>query len=649
MFSGFSDFLNETLTENVKGILKPANWLVSAIFIILNLIFILPVLLDENILSPTNVFILNPSLQLTVAVVLILLLAYLLSSMKQSIFSLIAGNFSTDSPFLERIKQEKENFAKDITRLRGELVAGDLIEGLNKPIGAVPPSTSGQNPPTDEYMKPIAVSAAMRKVAQAIENDWGINVEYLFHYIEGTIGNEMEWKRVNDEQEGVDFFVSLTFILTLFAIEQILVQLFWKQGLSVVWGWLFLGLAYITYKLAENKASTWGAAVERAVTIHHETLRQEFGLRPFKDSEDEKEAWRAVSQWRKSGYIPDAILPSQVTASAVPENVKVTIQSGTSDIEMPEWEDKEINGTMRCKQRVYQHIDYVMLVSNTKTEGDGSETKDIYVLISDPKVPVIHDAPSATVLINHPVPSTDITSPTQKQADSSVKSGSKPGIPAWFTEITKKMNILADIVPTNLPVSTSPHLTEERDNNLYSCKVIPASPADAPLAAKVIPARPTYQHHPLQLLWYIAKLESNKSIALEYQLPSRIVRAVINKLELDIEVDYSPLVVDETTREMLYKITIKNKDENKNRGRRAVNDVKIDLFDNRRPFPPFPWKSPNADLSRSGTSSSKESIKVDLQQDCYSVKVLTIAWDEQVVLEYRVSRYRKEANHGLTR
>ncbi|HYT42165.1 MAG TPA: hypothetical protein VEP90_07450, partial [Methylomirabilota bacterium] len=183
MFSGFSDFLNETLTENVKGILKPANWLVSAIFIILNLIFILPVLLDENILSPTNVFILNPSLQLTVAVVLILLLAYLLSSMKQSIFSLIAGNFSTDSPFLERIKQEKENFAKDITRLRGELVAGDLIEGLNKPIGAVPPSTSGQNPPTDEYMKPIAVSAAMRKVAQAIENDWGINVEYLFHYI----------------------------------------------------------------------------------------------------------------------------------------------------------------------------------------------------------------------------------------------------------------------------------------------------------------------------------------------------------------------------------------------------------------------------------------------------------------------------------
>src|SRR6266516_2891106 len=559
MFSGFSDFLNETLTENVKGILKPANWLVSAIFIILNLIFILPVLLDENILSPTNVFILNSSLQLTVAVVLILLLAYLLSSMKQSIFSLIAGNFSTDSPFLERIKQEKENFAKDITRLRGELVAGDLIEGLNKPIGAFPPSTSRQNPPTDEYMKPIAVSAAMRKVAQAIENDWGINVEYLFHYIEGTIGNEMEWKRVNDEQEGVDFFVSLTFILTLFAIEQILVQLFWKQGLSVVWGWLFLGLAYITY----------------------------------------------------------AILPSQVTASAVPENVKVTIQSGTSDIEMPEWEDKEINGTMRCKQRVYQHIDYVMLVSNTKTEGDGSETKDIYVLISDPKVPVIHDAPSATVLINHPVPSTDITSPTQKQADSSVKSGSKPGIPAWFTEITKKMNILADIVPTNLPVSTSPHLTEERDNNLYSCKVIPASPADAPLAAKVIPARPTYQHHPLQLLWYIAKLESNKSIALEYQLPSHIVMAVINKLELDIEVDYSPLVVDETTREMLYKITIKNKDENKNRGRRAVNDVKIDLFDNRRPFPPFPWKSPNADLSRSGTSSSKESIKVDLQQDCY--------------------------------
>src|SRR5205085_7616050 len=95
-----SGFFQNIFSENVKKILQPANLLVAFIFLTLNLLFIFPELINQNISIVITLFGLERALQIILAAIAVLVLAFLLASLSSSILRLMAGGLWRNSPQL---------------------------------------------------------------------------------------------------------------------------------------------------------------------------------------------------------------------------------------------------------------------------------------------------------------------------------------------------------------------------------------------------------------------------------------------------------------------------------------------------------------------------------------------------------------------
>ena len=372
--------------------------------IILNLLFILPGLVDKNLPLAVSILNLSPALQVVLAVGLVLLLAYLLLSFQNAILKLFTGELWVDSPVIgpfllrwQRINLQQLNNEWEINHQR-ENQAESQWEMLQQELDNQTDQQSAKErsqlikkehqlflkrwvahrkkiiigwwrdthyPKAEENMAPTALGNVLNAVSGTIWDRYGIDMTALWPHMKAVLAADKTLgAAVDNEKTTLDFLVSLEFLLILFAVEVILVQFFFlRQGLAVLWALLPLTLAFIVYQAAVRQARTWGDMVQLAFDTHRDDLRKMLGVRPLKSEEDERKVWYKISSWLDWGNNIDdifAVQSSMLSPSViVSANIKVTPQSATINVADVLPSDQDYQPTIT---RTFERRQYFLLV-----------------------------------------------------------------------------------------------------------------------------------------------------------------------------------------------------------------------------------------------------------------------------------------------
>jgi hypothetical protein len=393
-----SDFLQDTFSESLKKPLQPSGLFVAAIFLLLQLLFILPPLARHD--DPVVAAILGLSVlwQAALAALLALIMAYLLLSLSTTILKLFTGELWMSSPIIGR-------GLKALQTLAWRYKAGMVKEQESSPT---PENLQARFnfetrfPIDPQYVAPTALGNVLNATAVDIWYRYGMDMAALWPLLETVISEEKSLTtRLENEKATLDFLINLDFILILFSVEYVLLQLVlgeWPNPFLVVG---LLVMICVIYRAAVDKAVAWGDIVRMAFELHRGKVATKLELRPFNTRAEERQLWKGVSRWMLwlpvekernnpgTDWISDqwfTPVPSSPQLSWVAsDNIKVQVRSTHRS---EEWQANSLDGQHRQEYVRFQH--YVVGLSMLSDAHPAlSSPESAYILITDPQVKYI--------------------------------------------------------------------------------------------------------------------------------------------------------------------------------------------------------------------------------------------------------------------
>jgi hypothetical protein len=397
MLPAISSFLNDTLVENLKKPLQPAGLFSSAVFLFLNLILFLFTPGGQEVPIVGLFLDLGTAWQLVLSSVTVLVVAYLILSLRSTIYRLMTGESWADSPVLGRFFKFMQTRALDNLEEQIRLLTE---EGRTTDVYTLKKWERSIRFPDREHILPTALGNALKTTARRVWDRYGIDLATLWPYMETVIEKDQKLvTRIENEKSSLDFLVYLAFGLTVFSFEHAIVRLWlgWGGLSPVDWaamGWSLVVLvpAYVAYRAAVNKAVSWGQAMQTGFDLYQEDLRKALGLREFKSTTHRWRVWRKMADWLVSGNLYDPKIfavegePSKIVPSLVPsDNVRVQLEHSTTRERTPPGDDPAsyIRGT--------EWINYLLIVNHADTQKTGDDqtypAAGAHILVSDRRVP----------------------------------------------------------------------------------------------------------------------------------------------------------------------------------------------------------------------------------------------------------------------
>lgn len=404
---------------------------------------------------------LNAVQQTILIAVIIFVLAYLLLSASGTIFSLMTGE-SWDKSLIGRLlrrlqmhewkhlnNQMNMDIVKQVRSKKSQTQEATVTykEELKLRANIARLERMTRYPEHEEHVGPTALGNVINAVSDNIWHRYSMDMVALWPHMEIALAktdNEELRNRVGNEKIALDFLVNLAFVLVLFAIEQLLVQicLLDHDALALLEPLLINVLAFIVYRAAVVKARSWGTVVQMVFDMHRDDLRKLLGLRDFSNGEDERVVWGRVSGWLLWRDKADDVFINQpsvtITAS---ENVKAEIFTSMINIVRPELkilrQSEAVTGV-----RVFTCIHHVLLITYTAAASSDStasttsaatvpggtdDAGDIYLLVSDPRVDQIIYPPDAQSTLSASVEVMHTSEPGRVDALLWCLKGLKPG------------------------------------------------------------------------------------------------------------------------------------------------------------------------------------------------------------------------------
>lgn len=409
MLPTISDFFKDTFGESLKKPLQPAGLFAAAIFLLLNLVFVFPFLIEQHNAVATAFLGLSTAWQIVLVSILALVLAYLLLSMSTTILKLMTGELWATSPLLGKVFKERN---KQRHKKRNDSIIKD-DQGRQRRFEDLTPEElqelwelSTIFPKDGRYMAPTALGNVLNATAIEIWQRYQIDMTALWPHMETVIAEKTPLvSRLDNEKATLDFLVNLAFVLGAFALEYGLLCLWSKQWLSLLWLLVFIVLVYIVYRAAVSKALSWGDVVQMVFDLHRDELRTALGLRDCKSRAEERQVWEKASRWllwgpqEKEGETvhydeifkdePEPTVAPALSYRASP-NVKVEIEDRIRILQKDALERSLVDGALESVMLYDQYIEYVVLVSNTgETEANG-----VHLIIFDSRVLPMNRYPS---------------------------------------------------------------------------------------------------------------------------------------------------------------------------------------------------------------------------------------------------------------
>jgi hypothetical protein len=393
MLPAISDFLKGAFSPDLLKALQPAGLVASAVFLLVNVLFIFPELVLRNVTPAVALLGLGTAWQAAIATGLVLLLAYLLLSLNNRILAVLTGEFWKDSPILgpaltwiqRRTRDQLQQSIERQTRGRGrQLTQFQLFTRF----------------PTHQIdLMPTALGNVLNAVADDLTERYGIDFMAAWPRMETVIASENALAmRLNNERATLDFLVNLTFVLGLFAVENLVLRYAWRQWGLALLSIVFIVLAWLVYMAAIGKARAWGDAVGVAFDLYRQNLRTQLGMRDTKGRLSEKADWDALSKWVLFREANDDVLtnwnvpPTPVATATSSGNVTVSLQHAVVDERTPMAGPEQ-------KVSVSKKILYLALLQNSTPNGttsqQSSKAEGVYLTVLDTRLGKIDAQPKA--------------------------------------------------------------------------------------------------------------------------------------------------------------------------------------------------------------------------------------------------------------
>jgi hypothetical protein len=418
MLPALSDFFKDNLADSLKALLRPAGLIPAAVFVLLQVLFILPLLSELNNPVAAAFLSLDSTWQLVVISVLAFMLGYLLSSMSNTILRLATGELWSDSRWIAPMmrgwqesrlatldKQRasldeklKENIpyllTKDVNHLSVEEV--QLIQYRWERTRDFPRAKG--------YLAATALGNVLNAGTDNVWQRYGMDTTALWPHMENTLTEQKALgERIAGEKSALDFLLNLAFVLCIFAIENMLLHLGLRPWPALIWSLVLLTLAYLVYGGAVAKGIAWCEAIQLAFDEAplREKLRGSLGLRKFSSKADEYEVWRRISLWLLWGgdNRPDDVFEGQPADDSKQmkvsyegsSNVKVSLRDTVIDERTSVSPESEMT-TVEWKQ----YVSYIALISAAHSEDNNCEcaAEGAYLIVTDPRVPNVDVLPN---------------------------------------------------------------------------------------------------------------------------------------------------------------------------------------------------------------------------------------------------------------
>ncbi|MHB8595907.1 MAG: hypothetical protein ACYDER_03755 [Ktedonobacteraceae bacterium] len=385
MLPAFSDFFGTTFTDNLGKFLQPTYIVISALFLLLNLLFIVPPLAAQNVMFASQLSSMDSNTKTIVGIAAILVVAYIFLSLNKVTLRIMTGEawmFTLLGDVCIKLQKRRRDKLMKASNISG-------VRGLAERLAFVT-----DFPEEDGYLEPTALGNVLNATASYIWQHYGIDMVALWPHMNTAIGTDSTLSSsVTNEKSTLDFLVNLSFILILFSLELLLMFLKTYQfGVRVLWVLLPLALSYAVYQTTVIQARTWGDVVQEAFDLHRKDLKTNLGLRDFTSQEDERQVWRKVSAWLLWGNPADDCFADQ-SAPATPtvtcsNNIKIAVQTMIVEASSNKQEFKQEQSTMFGFYQIFQYTQYMLFVSSTGTSDKTGLLAGAYAFISDTQVPV---------------------------------------------------------------------------------------------------------------------------------------------------------------------------------------------------------------------------------------------------------------------
>lgn len=400
--SAVAKFLQGKVDESLTKLVQPAGLVPAAVFVVLNLAFVLPELSAAGVSFATGFADLDESWQIVIAGFAVVFLGYLLISVSGNILDLLSGESWRGTPlYAALVKRTK----RVVGRARPE--PGALGEpGSLEAIGAAwdlraayPISDVTMNkPPSPEQLSdlgPTKLGNAVRATHRLIFERYGLDLVALWPQTEASIDKDsVAATAATDAKASLDTLVNLTFVLAAFGVEGLLLFSALGDWSGALLSALVFPVAYVAYRAAVVKARAWGDTIETIVDFSREDLRKKLDLRETTSARDERDLWTKASRvflWgRGNDETADEIFDGQPAADATTATITA---SRNLEVARHAEEPADVPGTMAAGRRVARVVDYELVASRAGEHG----ITDGVIALRDKRVLRIARVPEVTV------------------------------------------------------------------------------------------------------------------------------------------------------------------------------------------------------------------------------------------------------------
>jgi hypothetical protein len=372
-----TDFLQSTFGNNLGKGLQPAGLAPAAILVLLQVVFILPTLLNHNAAVALALLSLGPAWQAVLLSATVLIASYLLAATSNLILKLVSGETWGVSPILGRLLLAREQAKLKALADPGPRAARDA-EAASAQLNARMALVTGY-PAGRQYLTPTALGNVLNAVAGYTWQRYRIDLRALLPHLQTAMGEDgVLLARLNNEKATLDLLVNLTFVLGLAGAENVLVQSAFGQWAAA---WLALPLflaGYAVYWAAVSQAHTWADLIGMVFDLHREKLRCLLNLRPFLSPADERQVWEQVSDWLLWGDPPGPIFAGD------PASALARVAPGTSGQVGPGPQVDAAEAPFQPSGPAGAPVAVIARTATWLVANPGTEPADVHLTVTDP-------------------------------------------------------------------------------------------------------------------------------------------------------------------------------------------------------------------------------------------------------------------------
>lgn len=381
---GIAGFLSGTISESLKKIVQPAGVVPATIFTLLNLAFVYPPAHSEHVGIADEFAGLSSAWQLAVITTIVFVLGYLLVNLAPSSVSTLAGDTWRGSPLHDLLTLRQAQRRKRLSERVKNPGENDNPAALSMQLAsqfALP--TPGV---AHISIEPTRLGNVLLATQSQLYRRWGIDMTALWSQLESTaaVTDSPAIATAADEKATLQLMANLVMISAAFTLEAFVFDSLHRRWDSALAALLLLPAAYVCYRIAVAQARSWGDAVQVALDLHRNDLRQSLGLREATSTLDARRLWQQASRF----FLPSQLQPdpgdlfdkAPVLGATASASGGVDAKIVLSDVELAPEPDPSPSPSPNW---TLVRIRYLILVSRS---GVACDAPEVNVLVADSRL-----------------------------------------------------------------------------------------------------------------------------------------------------------------------------------------------------------------------------------------------------------------------